>query len=69
MVEKGLTLANKIFCIALTLLIAYFSTKEVENPIRDKRKVSASMLWKGFGIIWIGFMSLLFYILVVEIRE
>lgn len=47
--------------------MAYLSTKEIENPIRNKKTVSTSLLWRTFCFVWIGFMSFLFYNLLTNI--
>ena len=39
-IERELTTANKVFCVALAFTLAYLSTNEIENPIRNKKKVS-----------------------------
>lgn len=51
----------------MTFIMATLSTYEVENQIRNKKKVSSKLLWRWFGILWGGFMSLLLYQLVAQI--
>ena len=54
---QPVTSTVKLFCIALTFNLAYISTKEIENPIRNKKRVSTAALWRGFKVLWLAFMA------------
>ena len=54
-----LPLEHKLDCIVVTFVMAFASTKFVENPIRDKKKVRTAVLWRGFGIVWVALLLLL----------
>ena len=47
--------------------MAILSTEKIENPIRNKKKISTSVLWRGFGIIWVSLMSFLLYNMVMNV--
>ena len=59
--EEGrqLTWMNKAFYVLLTFVLAQISTIHIEDPIRNKKIVITSKLWRGFGVVWVCFMLFL----------